>query len=81
MRLAERRVLGPGIGRVAFTVEGSPVAPPRADGSVVEDSVSCDDYVTLLPPNTCPGPAPTTTTTTTTTTIATTAAPPPSSAP
>ena len=51
----------------------------RADGSVVEDSVSCDDYVTLLPPNTCPGPAPTTTTTTTA--AATTAAAPPSSAP
>lgn len=39
----------PGIGRVAFTIDGRPVNPPRADGSLAPDSVSCDDYIDLIP--------------------------------
>jgi hypothetical protein len=41
----------PGIGRVTFTIDGRPVNPPRADGSLAPDSVSCDDYVELIPPD------------------------------
>lgn len=38
----------PGVGRVAFTLDGAPVAVPRQDGSLASDSVSRDDYAALL---------------------------------
>ena len=51
MTLTDR---GPGIGRVRFTVAGSPVPVPRGDGSApqqADQSVSRDDYLPLvLPP-------------------------------
>jgi spore germination protein GerM len=39
----------PGVGRVGFTLEGSPVGVPRGDGAVTLDSVSRDDYSGLTP--------------------------------
>jgi spore germination protein GerM len=39
----------PGVGRVGFTLEGSPVGVPRGDGAVTLDSVSRDDYSGLSP--------------------------------
>lgn len=39
----------PGVGRVGFTLEGSPVGVPRGDGAVTLDSVSRDDYSALAP--------------------------------
>ncbi len=39
----------PGIGQIAFTVEGAPVDVPRGDGSVVAEPVSRDDYRSLYP--------------------------------
>ncbi|HEX9258539.1 MAG TPA: GerMN domain-containing protein [Acidimicrobiales bacterium] len=54
----------PGIGRVAFTIEGAPVIAPRGDGSLGTESVACDDYLALLPADApCRIAAPPTTTT------------------
>ena len=39
----------PGVGRVAFTLEGVPVGVPRGDGAVTTESVSRDDYALLAP--------------------------------
>jgi hypothetical protein len=39
----------PGVGRVSFTLQGSPVGVPRGDGAITTDSVSRDDYATLAP--------------------------------
>jgi spore germination protein GerM len=61
----------PGIGRVAFTVEGQTVDPILPDGSLAGGSVSAESYRNLLLD---PPPLPPTTSTTTTTT---TAPPPP----
>ena len=50
MTLTDR---GPGIGRVRFTVDGNAVSVPR-DGSAPQQpdqSVSRDDYLSLLEPN------------------------------
>jgi hypothetical protein len=50
MTLTDR---GPGIGRVRFTVDGNAVSVPRGDGSApqqADQSVSRDDYLTLLEP-------------------------------
>ena len=50
MTLTDR---GPGIGRVRFTVGGNAVSVPRGDGSApqqADQSVSRDDYLTLLEP-------------------------------
>jgi spore germination protein GerM len=71
----------PGIGRVAFTIDGRAVDVPVADGTLASDSISCDAYLTLLPPETAWCPAPPATTTAPTSTTApppTSAAPPPS---
>lgn len=38
----------PGVGQVAFTLEGTPIEVPRGDGSLVAQPVSRDDYATLL---------------------------------
>jgi spore germination protein GerM len=38
----------PGVGPVAFTLEGSPVDVPRGDGSLTSEPVSRDDYSDLL---------------------------------
>ena len=38
----------PGVGLVAFTLDGSPVAVPRGDGSLTNGPVSRDDYDDLL---------------------------------
>ena len=51
MTLTDR---GPGIGRVRFTVDGNAVSVPRGDGSAPQQpdqSVSRDDYLSLLEPN------------------------------
>lgn len=37
-----------GVGQVSFAVEGSPVEVPRGDGSLVSQSVSRDDYSSLI---------------------------------
>ena len=39
----------PGVGPVAFTLDGAPVDVPRADGSLTSGVVSRDDYADLLP--------------------------------
>jgi spore germination protein GerM len=39
----------PGVGRVAFSLQGSPIDVPRGDGTLVQGSVSRDNYVELLP--------------------------------
>jgi spore germination protein GerM len=39
----------PGVGRVAFTLEGQPIDIPRGDGTLVAGSVSRDAYRELLP--------------------------------
>ncbi len=39
----------PGIGRVAFTLEGQPIDIPRGDGTLIAGSVSRDAYRELLP--------------------------------
>ncbi|MGH8998711.1 MAG: GerMN domain-containing protein [Acidimicrobiia bacterium] len=39
----------PGVGRVAFTREGTPTAVPRGDNSVTTDSVSKEDYNVVAP--------------------------------
>ena len=39
----------PGVGQVAFALEGLPTEVPRGDGSVVSQPVSRDDYAPLLP--------------------------------
>jgi Sporulation and spore germination len=38
----------PGIGQVTFTVDGVQVDVPRADGSLVSEPVSADDYASLF---------------------------------
>ncbi|HVE45555.1 MAG TPA: GerMN domain-containing protein [Acidimicrobiales bacterium] len=38
----------PGVGQVAFTLEGSPIEVPRGDGSLVAHPVSRDDYTILF---------------------------------
>lgn len=38
----------PGVGQVAFTLEGAPIGVPRADGSLVTTPVSRDDYQELF---------------------------------
>lgn len=38
----------PGVGLVSFTLDGSPVDVPRADGSLTSSPVSRDDYADLL---------------------------------
>jgi spore germination protein GerM len=38
----------PGVGPVAFTLDGSPVDIPRGDGSLTNEPVSRDDYAELL---------------------------------
>jgi spore germination protein GerM len=38
----------PGVGQVAFALEGLPTEVPRGDGSVVSQPVSRDDYAPLL---------------------------------
>lgn len=40
----------PGVGLVSFTLDGSPVDVPRADGSLTDRPVSRDDYAELLDP-------------------------------
>jgi hypothetical protein len=39
----------PGVGRVSFTLEASPVGVPRGDGAITTGSVSRDDYTLLSP--------------------------------
>ncbi|HVL51835.1 MAG TPA: GerMN domain-containing protein [Actinomycetota bacterium] len=39
----------PGVGRVAFTLEGQPIDIPRGDGTLVAGSVSRDSYRELVP--------------------------------
>jgi len=39
----------PGVGRVRFTLDGSPVGILRGDGAVTTETVSRDDYATLAP--------------------------------
>jgi hypothetical protein len=39
----------PGVGRVAFTLEGTQVGVPRGDGAITTGSVSRDDYSLLAP--------------------------------
>jgi Sporulation and spore germination len=39
----------PGVGRVSFTLGGSPVGVPRGDGAITTESVSRDDYALLAP--------------------------------
>jgi spore germination protein GerM len=39
----------PGVGRVAFSLEGQPIDIPRGDGTLVAGSVSRDAYRELLP--------------------------------
>lgn len=41
----------PGVGLVSFTLDGSPVDVPRADGSLTDGAVSRDDYRDLLEPS------------------------------
>jgi len=61
----------PGIGRVAFTIAGTPVIPPRGDGSLGTASVACDDYLALLPADApCRVAQPPASTTTTSVTVA-----------
>jgi spore germination protein GerM len=38
----------PGIGQVAFTLEGAPISIPRGDGSLTTNPVSRDDYSNLV---------------------------------
>lgn len=38
----------PGVGQVAFTLEGTPIEVPRGDGSLVSQPVSRDDYANLF---------------------------------
>lgn len=38
----------PGVGQVSFTLEGSPLAVPKGDGSLVTSPVARDDYAELL---------------------------------
>ena len=38
----------PGIGQVEFTLDGTPVAVPRGDGSTTTDRVTREDYAGLL---------------------------------
>ena len=38
----------PGIGQVEFTLDGTPVAVPRGDGSTTADRVTREDYAGLL---------------------------------
>jgi spore germination protein GerM len=38
----------PGIGRVSFTIDRSPINVPRGDGSLAEEPVSRDAYASLL---------------------------------
>lgn len=38
----------PGVGQVSFTISGTPVDVPRADGSLTSAPVSRDDYVSLF---------------------------------
>ena len=40
----------PGVGRVAFTLDGAPTEIPRGDGTLTADSVSREDYAILGPP-------------------------------
>ena len=40
----------PGVGQVAFTLDGSPVEVPRGDGSLVAGAVTRDDYASVLVP-------------------------------
>jgi len=40
----------PGVGRVAFQLEGTPVPIPRGDGVITTDSVSRDAYANLVVP-------------------------------
>lgn len=39
----------PGVGRVAFTLEGQPIDIPRGDGTLAQGSVARDNYRELLP--------------------------------
>jgi len=39
----------PGIGSVAFTLEGEPIEVPRSDGTVSDDPLSRDDFSALAP--------------------------------
>jgi spore germination protein GerM len=38
----------PGVGRVSFSLAGTPVEVPRGDGSLTDEPVSRDDYTPLL---------------------------------
>ena len=38
----------PGIGQVAFTLDGAPIAVPRGDGSTTAEAVARDDYSGLF---------------------------------
>lgn len=38
----------PGVGQVAFTLEGAPIDIPRADGTTTGDPVTRDDFVALV---------------------------------
>jgi spore germination protein GerM len=40
----------PGVGRVSFQLEGSPIPIPRGDGVITTESVSRDAYANLLAP-------------------------------
>lgn len=40
----------PGVGQVAFTIAGSPVDVPRADGTTTGDPVTADDFASLIAP-------------------------------
>lgn len=39
----------PGVGRVAFSLQGQPIDVPRGDGTLVQGSVSRDSYRELFP--------------------------------
>lgn len=39
----------PGVGRVAFTLQGQPIDIPRGDGTLAQGSVARDNYRELLP--------------------------------
>ena len=39
----------PGVGRVAFSLQGQPIDVPRGDGTLVQGSVSRDNYRELFP--------------------------------
>jgi spore germination protein GerM len=38
----------PGVGQVAFTLDGQPVEVPRSDGSLTSGTVSREDYATVI---------------------------------